>query len=210
MSIRLRPDRLLLRMSLESVREEAAKFRAARTVWAEVTRDRFHAADPKSALLRFHTQTGGVTLTAQQPMNNIVRVAYQALAAVLGGTQSLHTNSFDEALGLPTEESATIALRTQQRLAEETGVPETTDPLAGSYFVEALTTELIAKANEWIKAVDDEGGAVAAIERGFVQNAIAENAYQRERRVDRGDEIVVGVNRYADNKEPRYPDSTDR
>lgn len=185
--------------------EEAAKFRAARTVWAEVTRDRFHAADPKSALLRFHTQTGGVTLTAQQPMNNIVRVAYQALAAVLGGTQSLHTNSFDEALGLPTEESATIALRTQQILAEETGVPETTDPLAGSYFVEALTTELIAKANEWIKAVDDEGGAVAAIERGFVQNAIAENAYQRERRVDRGDEIVVGVNRYADNKEPDIP-----
>ena len=185
--------------------EEAAKFRAARTVWAEVTRDRFSAQDPKSSLLRFHTQTGGVTLTAQQPMNNIVRVAYQALSAVLGGTQSLHTNSFDEALGLPTEESATIALRTQQILAEETGVPEVTDPLAGSYFVEALTTELIEKAREWVTAVDEEGGAVSAIERGFVQNAIAENAYQREKRVDRGEDIVVGVNRFTDDEEPDIP-----
>jgi methylmalonyl-CoA mutase N-terminal domain/subunit len=185
--------------------EEAAKFRAARTLWAEVTRDRFGAQDPKSSLLRFHTQTGGVTLTAQQPMNNIVRVAYQALSAVLGGTQSLHTNSFDEALGLPTEESATIALRTQQILAEETGVPETTDPLAGSYFVESLTTQLLDHAREWVTSVDDEGGAVSATERGFVQNAIAENAYQRERRVDRGEEIVVGVNRYTDDKEPDIP-----
>jgi methylmalonyl-CoA mutase N-terminal domain/subunit len=185
--------------------EEAAKFRAARTLWSQVTRERFGAKDPKSSLLRFHTQTGGVTLTAQQPMNNVVRVAYQALSAVLGGTQSLHTNSFDEALGLPTEASATIALRTQQILADETGVADTTDPLAGSYFVESLTTQLIEKAREWLDRIDDEGGAVAAIEHGFVQNAIADNAYMRERRVDRGEDTIVGVNRYVDDKELDIP-----
>jgi methylmalonyl-CoA mutase N-terminal domain/subunit len=169
--------------------EEVAKFRAARRLWALITKEQFDATDPKSWTMRFHTQTGGVTLTAQQPLNNIVRVAYQALSAVLGGTQSLHTNSFDEALGLPTEESATVALRTQQILADETGVPDTADPLAGSYFVERLTDELEAHAREWLDQIEHEGGAVTAIERGFVQNAIAE---QRRRtaeyraRQDRG------------------------
>jgi methylmalonyl-CoA mutase, N-terminal domain len=185
--------------------EEAAKFRAARRLWALVTKERFGATDPKSAMMRFHTQTGGVTLTAQQPLNNVVRVAYQALSAVLGGTQSLHTNSFDEALGLPTEESATIALRTQQILAEETGVADTADPLAGSYFVESLTDQLEARAREWLDQVDAEGGAVTAIEQGFIQNAIAENAYRRERAIDRGQIAVVGVNRYADDEEPDIP-----
>ena len=156
-------------------------------------------------MLRFHTQTGGVTLTAQQPLNNVVRVAYQALSAVLGGTQSLHTNGFDEALGLPTEESATLALRTQQILADETGVADTADPLAGSYFVEPLTDELEARAREWLAQIEHEGGAVAAIERGFIQNAIAENAYRREQRIDRGEEIIVGVNRYAEDAEPDIP-----
>ena len=155
--------------------------------------------------MRFHTQTGGVTLTAQQPLNNIVRVAYQALSAVLGGTQSLHTNSFDEALGLPTEESATVALRTQQILADETGVPDTADPLAGSYFVERLTDELEARAREWLEQIEHEGGAVTAIERGFVQNAIADNAYRREQAIDRGNAVIVGVNRYADGREPDIP-----
>ena len=185
--------------------EEVAKFRAARRMWATITREQFGAADPKSWTMRFHTQTGGVTLTAQQPLNNVVRVAFQALSAVLGGTQSLHTNSYDEALGLPTEESATIALRTQQILADETGVPDTADPLAGSYFVESLTGQLEAKAREWIAEIEHEGGAVAAIERGFLQNAIADNAYQRERAIDRGEQVIVGVNRYADEKEPEIP-----
>jgi methylmalonyl-CoA mutase, N-terminal domain len=138
-------------------------------------------------------------------MNNVVRVAYQALSAVLGGTQSLHTNSFDEALGLPTEESATIALRTQQILADETGVADTSDPLAGSYFVERLTDELESRAREWLEQIELEGGAVTAIERGFIQNAIGENAYRRERAIDRGEIVVVGVNRYADGKEPDIP-----
>ncbi|MDQ2684131.1 MAG: methylmalonyl-CoA mutase family protein [Chloroflexota bacterium] len=185
--------------------EEVAKFRAARTLWAEITRDQFGAKDPKSWTMRFHTQTGGVTLTAQQPLNNVVRVAYQALSAVLGGTQSLHTNSYDEALGLPTAESATIALRTQQILADETGVADTADPLAGSYFVESLTTQLLDRAREWLASVADEGGAVSAIEHGFVQNAIGDNAYRREQAIDRGEQIVVGVNRYADDEEPEIP-----
>jgi methylmalonyl-CoA mutase, N-terminal domain len=185
--------------------EEAAKFRAARRRWALITKEQFGATDPKSWTMRFHTQTGGVTLTAQQPMNNIVRVAYQALSAVLGGTQSLHTNSYDEALGLPTEESATIALRTQQILADETGVPDTADPLAGSYFVERLTDELDERAQEWLEQIEHEGGAVAAIERGFIQNAIADNAYQRERAVDRGEQVIVGVNKYNDGREPDIP-----
>jgi len=185
--------------------EEVAKFRAARRLWALITKEQFGATDPKSWTMRFHTQTGGVTLTAQQPLNNIVRVAYQALSAVLGGTQSLHTNSFDEALGLPTEESATVALRTQQILADETGVPDTADPLAGSYFVERLTDELEAHAREWLDQIEHEGGAVTAIERGFIQNAIADNAYRREQAIDRGNAVIVGVNRYADGREPDIP-----
>src|SRR5215203_4422519 len=158
--------------------EEAAKFRAARRLWATIMRERFGATDPKSLTMRFHTQTGGVTLTAQQPLNNVVRVAYQALSAVLGGTQSLHTNGYDEALALPTQEAATLALRTQQILAEETGVPDTADPLAGSYFVERLTDELEDRARDWIARVEKNGGAVAAIESGFFQDAIARSAYE--------------------------------
>ncbi len=158
--------------------EEAAKFRAARRMWAHMMREEFGALDPKSWMLRFHTQTGGVTLTAQQPENNIVRVAYQCLAAVLGGTQSLHSNGFDEALALPTEHAATLALRTQQILAEESGVTDTADPLAGSWYVESLTDQLEEQARAWIAQVDEYGGAVNAIEEGFVQAAIAENAYR--------------------------------
>ena len=178
--------------------EEIAKFRAARRMWAKIMRERFGARNPRSWMLRFHTQTCGCTLTAQQPLNNIVRVAYQALAAVLGGTQSLHTNAYDEALGLPTEESATIALRTQQILAEETGVADTADPLGGSYFVEALTDEIERRAWELIEAIEALGGAVTAIERGWVQAQIAESAYQWEAAVERGERVVVGVNRYQD------------
>ncbi len=178
--------------------EEAAKFRAARRMWATILKERFGATNPRALAMRFHTQTGGVTLTAQQPLNNVVRVAYQALSAVLGGTQSLHTNGFDEALAIPTEASATLALRTQQILAEETGVAATADPLAGSYFVESLTDQLEAKAREWIDRIDAQGGAVVAIERGFMQEAIAENAYHRELARSSGDEIVVGVNRYRE------------
>ncbi len=181
--------------------EEAAKFRAARRLWATIVRERFGASNPKAMMMRFHTQTGGVTLTAQQPLNNVVRVAYQALSAVLGGTQSLHTNGYDEALAIPTEEAATLALRTQQILAEETGVAATADPLAGSYFVEALTDELEAKAREWMIEVEHLGGAVTAIERGYVQGAIADNAYGRELARSSGDEVVIGVNRYAEDDE---------
>lgn len=180
--------------------EEAAKFRAARRMWARLLNERFGATNPKAMMLRFHTQTGGVTLTAQQPLNNVVRVAYQALSAVLGGTQSLHTNGYDEALAIPTEDAATLALRTQQILAEETGVAETVDPLAGSYFVESLTDQLEAKAMEWLESIDEQGGAVAAIENGYMQNAIAENAYRRELARSSGDEIVVGVNRYVEDE----------
>ena len=178
--------------------EEAAKFRAARRMWAKIMKERFSAKDPKSLLLRFHTQTGGVTLTAQQPLNNVVRVAYQALSSVLGGTQSLHTNGFDEALALPTEQAATLALRTQQILAEETGVADTADPLAGSYFVESLTDQLEAQAQEWIDRVEEQGGAVSAIENGYMPNAIGENAYRRELARNDGRDIVVGVNKYVD------------
>ena len=181
--------------------EEVAKFRAARRLWARIMNERFGATNPKALMMRFHTQTGGVTLTAQQPLNNIVRVAYQALSAVLGGTQSLHTNGYDEALAIPTEEAATIALRTQQILSDETGVPDTVDPLAGSWFVESLTDEVEAKAKEWMDQVDEQGGAVTAIEHGFVQNAIAENAYRRELARSSGDEVVVGVNKYAADEE---------
>ena len=185
--------------------EEAAKFRAARRMWATIMRERFGATDPKSLTMRFHTQTGGVTLTAQQPLNNVVRVAYQALSAVLGGTQSLHTNGYDEALALPTQEAATLALRTQQILAEETGVPDTADPLAGSFFVERLTDELEERARDWIAQVEANGGAVSAIESGFVQNAISENAYRKELAREAGDEVVVGVNKYAESESASVP-----
>ncbi|CAN5684481.1 methylmalonyl-CoA mutase family protein [soil metagenome] len=185
--------------------EEVAKFRAARRMWATIMREEFKAKNPKSLMLRFHTQTGGVTLTAQQPLNNIVRVALQAVSAVLGGTQSLHTNGYDEALGLPTEEAATIALRTQQILAHETGLTDTADPLGGSYYVERLTDQLEEKAWEWIRSIDDLGGAVPAIEAGFMQNAIAENAFRREQAVEAGDEVVVGTSAYVDQENASVP-----
>lgn len=183
--------------------EEAAKFRAARRMWAIALKDRFGATNPKSHMMRFHTQTGGVTLTAQQPLNNVVRVAYQALSAVLGGTQSLHTNGYDEALAIPTAEAATLALRTQQILAEETGVTDTADPLAGSYFVESLTDQLEEKAQGWIDRIDEQGGSVAAIENGFMQNAISENAYHRELARSSGEEVVIGVNRNVETETTR-------
>jgi methylmalonyl-CoA mutase, N-terminal domain len=176
--------------------EEVAKFRAARTLWAQIVRDEFGSHDPKSQMLRFHTQTGGSTLTAQEPENNVVRVTLQALAAVLGGTQSLHTNGQDEALGLPTEQSARVALRTQQIIAHESGVTDVVDPLAGSYYVEALTDELIARARELMAEIDAMGGAVAAIESGWMQDQIGESAYRAQQDIERGRAIVVGVNKY--------------
>jgi len=185
--------------------EEVAKYRAARRMWARLMRERFGASNPKSWMLRFHTQTAGCSLTAQQPLNNVVRVAYQALSAVLGGTQSLHTNSFDEALALPTEESATLALRTQQIISEETGVAETADPLAGSYFVESLTDELERRAWELIEQVEEHGGAVAAIESGFMQEQIADSAYQWEVGVAAGERRIVGVNAYRAEEETPVP-----
>ena len=183
--------------------EEVAKFRAARRMWAAIMRDRFHAKDPRSMMLRFHTQTAGSTLTAQQPDNNIVRTAYQALAAVLGGTQSLHTNSKDEALSLPTEESARIALRTQQILGYETGVADVVDPLAGSYFVESLTNELEKRAWAYIEQIDALGGSVHAIERGFMQAEIEQAAYDYQKNLEDQHTIVVGVNRFALENEQR-------
>jgi methylmalonyl-CoA mutase N-terminal domain/subunit len=178
--------------------EEVAKYRAARRLWAGIMRDRFGAKDPKSMMLRFHTQTGGSTLTAQQPENNIVRVTLQALAAALGGTQSLHTNGFDEALGLPTERAAKLALRTQQIIGFESGIADTVDPLAGSYFVESLTDEVERLAKEYIATIDAQGGAVAAIESNYMQDEIESAAYEFARGVDRGDKVVVGVNRFAE------------
>ena len=178
--------------------EEVAKFRAARRIYARIMRDRFAAADA-SCRMRFHTQTGGVTLTAQQPLNNVVRVAVQTLAATLGGTQSLHTNGYDEALALPTAESATLALRTQQIVGYESGVANTVDPLAGSYYVEALTDELERQAMALIQAVDELGGSEAAIAAGFFQEEIARSAYQFQLRVEAGDTVIVGVNKFTDN-----------
>jgi methylmalonyl-CoA mutase N-terminal domain/subunit len=168
-------------------------------------REQFGAVDPKSWMLRFHTQTGGITLTAQQPLNNVVRVAYQALAAVLGGTQSLHTNGFDEALALPTEQAATLALRTQQILAEESGVADTADPLAGSWFIGSLTAELRDKAQAIMADIEERGGAVTAIEKGFVQDAISENAYRRQVAQDSGAEVIVGVNKYTTDEPESVP-----
>jgi methylmalonyl-CoA mutase, N-terminal domain len=182
--------------------EEIAKFRAARRLWASIMRERFAAQDPRSFALRFHTQTGGATLTAQQPQNNIVRTAIEAIAAVLGGTQSLHTNSFDEALALPTEHAVKIALRTQQVLGYETGVAETVDPLGGSYFVESLTDELEQLARALIERVDAMGGAVAAIEAGYYQDEIHEAAYRIQRGIESGERVVVGVNRFVDESTP--------
>jgi methylmalonyl-CoA mutase, N-terminal domain len=185
--------------------EEVAKFRAARRIWAHIMRDRFHAQDPRSMMLRFHTQTAGSTLTAQQPDNNIVRTAYQALSAVLGGTQSLHTNSKDEALSLPTEEAARVALRTQQILGYETGVADIVDPLAGSYYVEWLTNQIEEQAWNYIKQIDEIGGSVRAIERGFMQAEIEQAAYQYQLALEHEQAIVVGVNRFAHEHEERPP-----
>jgi methylmalonyl-CoA mutase N-terminal domain/subunit len=180
--------------------EEIAKFRAARRLWARIMRDRFHTESPKSMKLRFHTQTAGCSLTAQQPENNIIRVAIQALAAVLGGTQSLHTNSMDEAYALPTEKAVRIALRTQQIIAHESGVINTIDPLAGSYFIESLTNQIEDEAMKYIKKIDDMGGILTAIERGFVQNEIADSAYRYQKAIDNGEKIVIGVNKFRDSK----------
>lgn len=175
--------------------EEVAKFRAARRMWAQIMQS-LGGTDPKAMMLRFHTQTGGATLTAQQPLNNVSRVTIQTLAAVLGGTQSLHTNGYDEALSLPTELAASIALRTQQIVAFESGAPDTPDPLAGSYFVENLTTEVETAAWQVIEQIDAMGGSVAAIEQGFMQDAIAASAYQYQRQIENGEKIIVGVNRF--------------
>lgn len=176
--------------------EEVAKFRAARRMWAHMMKE-LGATDPKALMLRFHTQTGGSTLTAQQPVNNIARVTIQALAAALGGTQSLHTNGFDEALSLPSEEAAGIALRTQQVIGFESGITDTVDPLAGSYFVEALTNEIEKKALELIEQIDVMGGSVAAIEEGFMQNEIAKSAYAYQRDIEEGNKVIVGVNKFV-------------
>ncbi|HEY0778307.1 MAG TPA: methylmalonyl-CoA mutase family protein, partial [Gemmatirosa sp.] len=181
--------------------EEAAKFRAARRLFARLMRERFGASDA-SARMRFHTQTGGVTLQAQQPLNNVVRVTVQALAAVLGGTQSLHTNGYDEALALPTAEAATLALRTQQIVGYESGTAQTVDPLAGSYYVESLTDELERRARELLERVDAMGGAAEAIARGFFQDEIARSAYEHQLRVEAGETVVVGVNKFGDDQEP--------
>jgi methylmalonyl-CoA mutase, N-terminal domain len=178
--------------------QEVAKFRAARRLWAEIMRDRFGATNPKAQALRFHAQTGGSTLTAQQPENNVVRVAVQALSAVCGGAQSIHTNSFDEALALPTERAARIALRTQQLLAHEAGGTDTADPFGGSFFIESLTDELEKRARELIARVDELGGAVAAVEQGFVQGEIEDAAYRYAREVEGGERVIVGVNRYEE------------
>ena len=176
--------------------EEVAKFRAARRLWAKIMKNRFNITNAEALKLRFHTQTGGSTLTAQQPLNNIIRVTIQALAAVLGGTQSLHTNSYDEALGLPTEESVRIALKTQQIIAYESGVADTIDPLAGSYAIEAMTNEIEKKAMEYIEKIDQMGGMIKAIETGYVQKEIHESAYKQQLAIDKGEEVIVGVNKF--------------
>ncbi len=184
--------------------EEVAKFRAARKMWAVIMKE-LGATDPKAMMLRFHTQTGGSTLTAQQPLNNISRVTVQTLAAVLGGTQSLHTNGYDEALSLPTEEAARIALRTQQIVAFESGAPDTVDPLAGSYFIEALTQEVEEAAWQLMGKIDAMGGSVPAIEQGFIQDEIARSAYEYQRNIETGEKIIVGVNKFAVKEEDSIP-----
>jgi methylmalonyl-CoA mutase N-terminal domain/subunit len=204
----LSPDRFGGRLSFffnahNDFFQEVAKFRAARTLWAQIMRDRFGATSPKAQALRFHAQTGGSTLTAQQPENNVVRVAVQALSAVCGGAQSLHTNSFDEALALPSEHAATIALRTQQILMHEAGTTETADPLGGSYYIEALTAELEERARELIARIDDLGGAVAAVEAGFVQGEIEESAFRFQTAVEARERVVVGVNEFTQESDER-------
>jgi len=181
--------------------EEVAKYRAARRLWAKIMKERFGAKNPRSMMIRFHTQTAGCTLTAQQPMNNIVRVAFQAMSAVLGGTQSLHTNSMDEALCLPSEQAVQVALRTQQLIAYETGVADTVDPMGGSYYVESLTRQIYERANEYIQKIEDMGGAVSAIERGYIQKEIQESAYRYQKEIESGERIVVGVNRFQVDEE---------
>jgi len=183
--------------------EEIAKYRAARRIWARVMRDRFGAQSERTMQLRFHTQTAGVSLTVQQPLNNIARVAIQALAGVLGGTQSLHTDAYDEALALPTDSAALIALRTQQIIAEETGVANTVDPLGGSYFVEALTSKMEQGALDYFERIDAMGGMVDAVEQGFPQREVQESAYQYQKALERGDQTIVGVNKYAMEDEPQ-------
>jgi methylmalonyl-CoA mutase N-terminal domain/subunit len=177
--------------------EEIAKFRAARRLWARLMKERFHAKNPRSMWMRMHVQTSGCTLTAQQPLNNVIRTTIQAMAAVLGGTQSLHTNSYDEALCLPSEEAVTVALRTQQIIAHESGTTNTVDPEAGSYYLETLTNEMEEKAMEYIRKIDDMGGAIPAIEKGFFQQEIADSAYKYQREADEKKRIIVGVNDYA-------------
>jgi methylmalonyl-CoA mutase N-terminal domain/subunit len=184
--------------------EEVAKFRAARRMWAKMMKE-LGATDPKAMMLRFHSQTGGSTLTAQQPLNNISRVTIQTLAAVLGGTQSLHTNGYDEALSLPTEEAARIALRTQQVVAFESGAPDTVDPLGGSYFIESLTDEVENAAWKLIEKIDAMGGSVNAIEEGFIQNEIARSAYEHQRKVETNEKIIVGVNKFQVQDEVPIP-----
>jgi methylmalonyl-CoA mutase N-terminal domain/subunit len=174
--------------------EEVAKFRAARKLWFDLMSDRFNPDNPKSTILRFHTQTAGVTLTAQQPLNNIVRVSYQALSSVLGGTQSLHTNSYDEAIGLPTDQSATIALRTQQILANETGIADVVDPLGGSWYVEGLTNEIYNRSLSLIEEIDKMGGAMSAIEAGFQQRHLHESAWQEQVAQEKGELLIIGIN----------------
>ena len=185
--------------------EEVAKYRAARRIWAREMRERFGTTNERTLKLRFHTQTAGVSLTVQQPLNNIVRVAIQALAGVLGGTQSLHTDAYDEALALPTDKAALIALRTQQIIAEETGVVNTVDPLGGSYFIEALTEKMESGARDYFRKIDSMGGMVAAIEKGFPQREIQDSAYQYQKAVERGDQVIVGVNKYAMEEEAQIP-----
>ena len=189
-------------VSQNNLFEEVAKFRAARRMWAKIMKERFGAENPRSMMLRFHTQTAGVTLTAQQPDNNLVRSTIQALAAVLGGTQSLHVNSRDEALALPTEESALLSLRTQQIIAHESGVTDSVDPLGGSYYVESLTTQLEHAAFEYIDRIDKLGGSVNAIETGFQVKEIGESAYKLQTQIDKGTRTVVGVNRYVSDLPP--------
>ncbi len=186
--------------------EEIAKFRAARRLWAKIMKERFGAADPRSQMLRFHTQTAGCSLTAQQPLNNIMRTAFEAMAAVLGGTQSLHTNSFDEALALPSELAVQVALKTQQVIAYESAVCDTVDPMAGCYYVEYLTDQIEAKAQDYIDRIDKMGGAVAAIEKGFIQKEIADSAYRYQREIEKGERIVVGLNKFQVKEEEKPKD----
>ena len=181
--------------------EEIAKLRAARRMWAKIMKERFGAKNPKSLMLKTHTQTAGCSLTAQQPINNVIRVALQAMAGVLGGTQSLHTNCMDETLSLPTEESVTLALRTQQIIAEESGVVNTIDPLGGSYFIEELTNKIEEEAFDYIKKIDDMGGIISCIENGYPQNEIANAAYVYQKQLDKGQKTIVGVNKYHSEKE---------